>query len=106
MIRQIQSSDIAITSCGCAMFECCFFQVPTICIAHHERELLHTNLCPKNTIINMELFINLNKKLLIEKLNILIYSEYERMNMRENQISIRNDIKNSYKNVFDLIFKN
>jgi len=105
MICQIQSSDIAITSCGCAMFECCYFLVPTICIAHHEREMLHTKLCTDNTIINLGLFNNYNEKLLINNLNLLIESGETRSNIRKSMQCMRNDIKYSYKNVFDLIFK-
>jgi len=104
MIKQIQSSDISITSCGCAMFECCYFLVPNICIAHHERELLHTDLCNEDTIINMGLFNNLDYDLLIHNLNKLIDSYEERKNIRNNMLIIHNKIKNSYKNVFNLIF--
>ena len=103
MIRQIQSSDIAITSCGCAMFECCFFLVPAICIAHHERELLHTKLCKENTIVNMGLFKNLEAELLINNLNTLLAVKKRNL-IRKKLEPMRNDIKNSYKNVFDLIF--
>ena len=106
MIDKIQSSDIAITSCGCAMFECCFFLVPTICIAHHERELLHTKLCEENTIINMGLFKNLNGTLLIDNLNSLLTSTTQKKIIRKNLESIRCNIKNSYNNVYNLIFGN
>tara|TARA_B110000261_G_scaffold159750_1_gene198228 strand:- start:8131 stop:9174 length:1044 start_codon:yes stop_codon:yes gene_type:complete len=105
MISQFQSSDIAITSCGCAMFEACYFLLPTICISHNDREILHTDLCPKNTIINMGLFCNLDELTLITHLNSLIESEDKRNNIRTNMLTIHNEIKNSYKNVFDLIFK-
>lgn len=105
MIGQFQTSDIAVTSCGCAMFESCYFLLPTICISHNEREVLHTQLCPNNTIINLGLFENLNNKLFINKLNLLIDSKKKREFIRKNMIYIRNEIKNSYKNVFDLIFK-
>jgi spore coat polysaccharide biosynthesis predicted glycosyltransferase SpsG len=105
MIGQFQTSDIAITSCGCAMFEACYFLVPVICISHNKREVLHTQLCPNNTIINLGLFKNLNNNLLINKLNLLIDSKEKREFIRKNMLVIRNDIKNSYQNVFDLIFK-
>lgn len=105
MIGQIQSSDIAITSCGCAMFECCYFLVPTICIAHNNREVLHTSLCRDNTIINLGLFKELDEMLLIKQLNLLIDSTIKRKNIRKNMLSMHNDIKYSYNNVFDLIFK-
>jgi spore coat polysaccharide biosynthesis predicted glycosyltransferase SpsG len=105
MIGQFQTSDIAITSCGCAMFESCYFLLPTICIAHNDREILHTNLCPENTIINMGLFSKFNGDVLIKYLNLLIDSQEKRKYIRENMLEIHNDIKDSYKNVFDLIFK-
>jgi spore coat polysaccharide biosynthesis predicted glycosyltransferase SpsG len=105
MISQFQSSDIAITSCGCAMFEACYFLLPTICISHNDREILHTDLCPKNTIINMGLFSNLDELTLITHLNSLIESEDKRNNIRKNMLTIHNEMKDSYKNVFDLIFR-
>lgn len=105
MIGQFQTSDIAITSCGCAMFEACYFLLPTICISHNKREILHTKLCPENTIIDMGLFEHLNNSLLIDKLNLLIDSQEKREFYRKNMVNIHNDIKNSYQNVFDLIFK-
>ena len=103
MIKQIQSSDIAITSCGCVMFECCFFLVPTICIAHHKRELLHTKLCKEDTIINMGLFKNLKDELLINNINILLPVK-KRKFIRENLELMRNDIKDSYNRVYELVF--
>lgn len=105
MIGQFQTSDIAITSSGSSMFEACYFLLPTICISHHKRELLHTQLCPNNTIINLGLFEELNNKLLIDELNLLIDSKEKREIIRKNMINIRNDIKNGCQNVFDLIFK-
>tara|TARA_B110000211_G_scaffold235019_1_gene308520 strand:- start:8470 stop:10176 length:1707 start_codon:yes stop_codon:yes gene_type:complete len=104
MIGKMKDTDLAISSCGSAMFELAYFTVPTISIAHHEREMLHTKLCENNSIIHLGIKNNVNEKDVIQNLEQLINNVQLRIDMKKNMEKMHHIIKHSYKNVFDLIF--
>lgn len=104
MIGQFQKSDIAITSCGTAMYEACYLLLPVICIAHHSREMMHTELCLDDTIINMGCFDTFNSSLFMNSLYNLINNTERRKDIRNNITKMRNIISNSFDNIINLIY--
>lgn len=104
MIGQMQKSDIAITSCGTAMYEACYLLLPVICIAHHQREMMHTELCLQNTILNLGCFDDFSSESFTTYLHKLNNDPAQRLAIRTNMKTMRDMMSKSFENVIGLVY--
>ena len=103
MTKYMQRADLAISSQGRTMYELALMEVPTILIAQHERETLHTFGELKNGFINLGIGNNLNIETIEATINWLNSCPQIRLQMKEKMKNL--NLKQGTKNVLDLIFK-
>lgn len=94
--------DVAISSRGRTCFELAALGIPTLSIAQHSREELHTFVCEDNGFICLS--SNPSEKSIIESVKYLITSNQNyRINMQKRML--KHDLRNGRKNVAMIISK-
>lgn len=103
MTEYMEKADLAIASQGRTMYELAIMSVPTILLAQHERETLHTFGELKNGFINLGIGRNLSANTIENTLKWLIDCPQIRLQMKNKMLDI--NLKQGMDNVIDLIFK-
>ena len=103
MTEYMQKADLAISSQGRSMYELAIMQVPTILLAQHEREALHTFGELKNGFINLGMGNSINVSTIESTIEWLITCPHIRQQMKQQMQNL--NLKQGINRVMDLIFK-
>lgn len=103
MTEYMQKADLAISSQGRSMYELAIMHVPTILLAQHEREALHTFGELKNGFINLGIGDSISVSTIESTIKWLITCPQIREQMKQQMHSL--NLKQGINKVIDLIFK-
>lgn len=103
MTEYMQKADLAISSQGRTMHELAIMQVPTILLAQHEREAMHTFGELKNGFINLGIGNQINATTIERTMKWLITSPQIRQQMKMQMQKL--NLKQGIEKVMKLIFK-
>ncbi|WP_339263845.1 glycosyltransferase [Solibacillus sp. FSL W7-1472] len=103
MTEYMQKADLAISSQGRTMYELAIMQVPTILLAQHERETLHSFGELKNGFINLGIGKEISITTIEGTVRWLINSPQIRLQMKTKMGDL--NLTQGMDNVMELIFK-